>query len=132
MHLCWELRCDRRSARDLSKRFLEDNSQHETKKQLLFLKGIFFGVVNKIVPDKIVIQIRAGNAFEPTHKLLQLTVIVVDVLDMIDPFLGFAGLHLNQIDVIRLAESAIGIHLVCNHGAAGFDSPIVDFMQIFG
>ena len=132
MHLCWELRCDGRSARNLSKRFLEDNSQDETKKQLLLLKGIFFGVVNKIVPDKIVVQIFAGNTFEPTHKLLQLTVIVVDVLDMIDPLLGFAGLYLNQIDVIRFAESAIGIHLVCDHGATGFNSPIVDFVQIFG
>ena len=123
---------NRRPARDLKSSLVEIRSQHKAQEHFPLLKQILFRVVDQVVPDKVVAKIFTGNAIETVHKLLESAVEAVDVLNMEDSFFRPSRLDLDQIDIVRLAESAIRVKLVRYHRAPRFDPSIVDLVQILG
>ena len=54
--------------------------------------------------------------------------VAIDMLDIINAFLGFASLQLHKVNAIGICKSHIGVHLVRNKSGIGLNPTIINMM----
>ena len=83
------------------------------------------------MPCKVVVQIFCRDTVKTAHELLELTMVAVDVLDIINAFLGFSGFELNKRNAIGFSKPDIRVELVSHKDCVAFNSTVIDSMQVF-
>lgn len=57
--------------------------------------------------------------------------VAVDVLDIINVFLGFSGFELNKRNAIGLSKPDIRVELVSHKDSVAFNSAVIEAVQVF-
>lgn len=120
---------DTLSFREFSANNTLDSSQHKGKQNILFFRIGFWSIVYEVMPNQIIVKVLGRNTIKSSHKSFETTMVVIDVLNVIDTILNHTTFKLYKLNIISISKTSISTHLISHKSGIAHNSVVIQLVE---